>query len=98
EKAPDNYSAYAPDVPGCITTGKTVEETLRLMQEALAAHLQLTREEGYPLPEISANEAHFVLVDVPDNRPEASPTPPVPTAPTIRGNVAAGGRNQARRE
>jgi predicted RNase H-like HicB family nuclease len=50
ERAPNNYSAYVPDVLGCITTGKTVEETKRNMRDALAGHLALMRESGEPLP------------------------------------------------
>ena len=40
EKANNNYSAYAPDLPGCITTGPTVEETLSNMREAIEFHLE----------------------------------------------------------
>ncbi len=50
EKAEHNYGAYAPDVPGCITTGGTLEETLRNMREALTGHLELLRADGDPLP------------------------------------------------
>ena len=35
-----NFSAYCPDVPGCVTTGRTVDETLKHMREALAFHLE----------------------------------------------------------
>ena len=45
-----NFGAYAPDVPGCIVTGKTVEETTRLMTEALGMHIQLLSEMGEPNP------------------------------------------------
>jgi predicted RNase H-like HicB family nuclease len=68
EKSQKNYSAYAPDVPGCIATGKTIEEVLLLMQEALQEHIGLTVEEGYEIPEISAVEAHFVRVDIPEKQ------------------------------
>ncbi len=64
EKAPRNYSAYAPDVPGCIATGKTVEETLQLMQEALQAHLEWMARDGDPMPEISAVDAHVLDIEV----------------------------------
>ena len=53
EKAERNYSAYAPDVPGCIATGATVEETRRKLMEALASHLDLMREAGEPIPQPS---------------------------------------------
>jgi len=39
EKAADNYSAYVPDLPGCIATGVTVEETEQLIREAIGMHL-----------------------------------------------------------
>ena len=48
EKAASNWAAYAPDLPGCITTGATLEETKRNMREALALHLEVMREVGEP--------------------------------------------------
>lgn len=52
EKAPDsNYSAYVPDLPGCITTGQTIEEVERLMQEAIEFHIEGLRDDGLPVPE-----------------------------------------------
>jgi predicted RNase H-like HicB family nuclease len=54
EKAPGNYSAYAPDVPGCVATGDTVEEVMREMREALAFHFDGLREDGLPIPEPSS--------------------------------------------
>lgn len=50
EKAGKNYSAYAPDVPGCISTGKTVEEVKKNMLEALEFHIQGLIEDGLPVP------------------------------------------------
>ncbi len=50
EQAGSNYSAYSPDVPGCIATGATVEETRQHMREAIELHLQGLREDGLPLP------------------------------------------------
>ena len=47
----NNYSAYVPDLPGCITTGKTFEETERNIREAISLYLDTLREEGKPLPE-----------------------------------------------
>jgi predicted RNase H-like HicB family nuclease len=51
EKAESNYSAYVPDLPGCITTGKTLEEIEENMKEAIQFHLDGLREEGLPIPE-----------------------------------------------
>ena len=50
EQAAGNYSAYVPDLPGCVTTGATLEETERNMQEAIAFHLEGMREDGFPIP------------------------------------------------
>ena len=50
EKAGDNYSAYAPDVPGCITVGDTIEETKRNMVEALEFHFEGLIEQGETPP------------------------------------------------
>ena len=51
ERADDNFSAYVPDLPGCITTGKTVQETLRNMKEALTGHIETLAENGEPVPD-----------------------------------------------
>ena len=46
EKAESNYSVYVPDLPGCIATGRTVDETAKLMDGAIRLHLRGTREDG----------------------------------------------------
>jgi len=51
EKAPSNFAAYVPDLPGCIATGATVEETETLLREAIDLHLEGLREDGLPIPE-----------------------------------------------
>ncbi len=50
EKGENNYSAYSPDISGCITTGKTVEKTLENMREALEFHLESMIEDGEEIP------------------------------------------------
>ena len=50
EKAENNYAAYVPDLPGCISTGKTVEETERNIRDAIDFHLEGMREVGEPAP------------------------------------------------
>ena len=64
-KAEHNYSAYSPDVPGCVTTGVTAEETLSFMQEALASHLEITVGYGEAIPEPASVAAVFVSVPEP---------------------------------
>jgi predicted RNase H-like HicB family nuclease len=51
EKAPHNWAAYVPDLPGCITTGRTVEETRQLIAEAIEFHIEGMRRRGEPVPE-----------------------------------------------
>lgn len=53
EKAEDNYSAYCPDLPGCIATGTTVEETTQRMKEAIEFHIEGLEREKMPIPEPS---------------------------------------------
>jgi len=50
ENSGTNYSAYVPDLPGCVATGATVEETERLIREAIELHLEGMREDGTPIP------------------------------------------------
>src|SRR5688572_19762183 len=51
EKAESNYSAYVPDLPGCVATGETLEETRREIREAIEFHIEGMREDGLPVPE-----------------------------------------------
>ena len=51
EKTSTGYSAYVPDLPGCIAAGKTVAETADLMRGAIEMHLEAMREDGDPIPE-----------------------------------------------
>jgi len=51
EQTGTGYSAYSPDVCGCVAVGDTEEETRRNFQEALAEHFQAMREVGEPIPE-----------------------------------------------
>ncbi len=50
EKTATGYSAYVPDLPGCITTGTSLPETKKNMQEAIAGHLSVMQEFGDPIP------------------------------------------------
>ncbi len=51
EKAENNYAAYVPDLPGCVATGETMEETEQQIREAVDLHLRGMREDGLPIPE-----------------------------------------------
>jgi predicted RNase H-like HicB family nuclease len=48
---PSNYSAWSPDLPGCVATGDTLEEVEREMRAAIALHLEGLTEDGEPMPE-----------------------------------------------
>lgn len=50
ERAETGFSAYVPDLPGCIATGATVEETEANIREAIAFHLEGLRDDGLPIP------------------------------------------------
>jgi predicted RNase H-like HicB family nuclease len=51
EQGEHNLSAYVPDLPGCITTGRSVKEIERSIREAIELHLEGLREDGEPIPE-----------------------------------------------
>ncbi len=51
ERAPNNWAAYVPDLPGCMTTGATLEETKENIKEAIQGHIETLLECGDPIPE-----------------------------------------------
>ena len=55
EKSDNNYAAYVPDLPGCVATGETIEETESQIREAIDLHLRGMREDGLPIPEPSSS-------------------------------------------
>lgn len=61
ENAGTNFSAYSPDLPGCVATGGTREETEKNMYEAIQMHLEGLREDGLPIPE-SESFAEYLVV------------------------------------
>jgi predicted RNase H-like HicB family nuclease len=61
EKAQGNYSAYVPDLPGCVATGFTVAEVEAEIREAILFHVEGLREDGLPIP---APESQVEYVDV----------------------------------
>ena len=61
EKAAGNYSAYSPDLPGCVATGKTRDQAARNMHQAIEIHLEGLREDGIPIPK-SHSSAEYVAV------------------------------------
>jgi predicted RNase H-like HicB family nuclease len=61
EKARRNYSAYSPDLPGCVATGKTRQEAEQRMYEAIEMHLQGLIEGGLPIPSSQASAEYIVV-------------------------------------
>ncbi len=61
ERTGTGFSAYSPDVPGCVTTGRTEEETEANMREVIAFHLDGLRREGLPVPRPSARSAYVTI-------------------------------------
>ena len=68
EKAPNNYCAYVPELPVCVSTGRTWEEMQRMIREAMEFHIESIHEDGdpIPMPKMSIEEAleyHRSLID-----------------------------------
>ena len=61
EKSPRNFSAYVPDLPGCVATGATREAVVREIRQAIEFHIDSLREHGEPVPEPQCTAA---VVDV----------------------------------
>lgn len=59
EKGEANYSAFSPDVPGCVATGKSVESTINEMRKALEFHLEGMAESGEPIPKNNGLDAYL---------------------------------------
>ena len=62
ERTLNGYSAYVPDLPGCVAAGDSQGETEKLIREAVAFHLDAMREHGDPIPE---PQTSVRLVEVP---------------------------------
>lgn len=61
ELADGNYSAYVPDLPGCVSTGATVQEVEERIREAIQFHLEGLREDGRPVP-VPSSRVDYVEV------------------------------------
>ena len=71
EKAARNYSAYLPDVPGCISTGKTVAQTLANLREALQMHFDAMVEDGDPIPN-PETLCDYIDVEIPARKKQSA--------------------------
>jgi predicted RNase H-like HicB family nuclease len=61
EKAKRNYSAYSPDLPGCVATGKTRDQATRRMHQAIEMHVRGLREDRIPVPKSSSTAEYIAL-------------------------------------
>ena len=61
EKTKTGYSAYVPDLPGCISTGKTKQIAERMIYEAIQFHLEGLQEDGMPIPEPTSEAENLVF-------------------------------------
>lgn len=58
EPTSTGYSAYSPDIDGCVATGSTEEEVTQNMQEAISFHLEGLKLEGYEIPEPKSSSSY----------------------------------------
>ena len=58
EKSETGFSAYSPDLPGCVSTGTTIEETENNVREAIEFHIEGLRKEGYEIPRPSSRSTY----------------------------------------
>jgi predicted RNase H-like HicB family nuclease len=66
EKAEGNYSAYSPDLPGCIAVGDTIKEVQKNMEEAMRFHIEGMLEDHEPIP-VPQSRVHYVNIAVPNS-------------------------------
>ena len=62
EKAEENYSAYSPDLPGCVATGKTRDQAARNMHAAIELHVRGLAEDNLPIPKAHASAEYVAVV------------------------------------
>ena len=67
EKAPNNWCAFVPDLPGCVSVGDTFEETKQMIREAIEFHIEAYVEDDEALPARTCVDAAVVDVHVPEN-------------------------------
>lgn len=61
EQSETGFSAYSPDLPGCVSTGSTPEETIVNMKEAIEFHIDGLKAEGLPVPEPISRSAYIEI-------------------------------------
>ncbi|MFT5395235.1 MAG: putative RNase H-like HicB family nuclease [Gammaproteobacteria bacterium] len=61
EKSETGYSAYSPDLPGCVSTGSTHEDTEQNMREAISFHIDGLKQEGYAIPKPTSRSSYVEI-------------------------------------
>ena len=61
ETTPSGYSAYVPDLPGCVAAGSSRQEVERLIQSAVRAHVRILKELGQPVPPATTEHGHVAV-------------------------------------
>lgn len=61
EKSDTGYSAYSPDLPGCVSTGSTPEATEKNMQEAIEFHIDGLKQDGYEIPKPTSRSSYVEI-------------------------------------
>ena len=61
ERGPGNWSAYVPDLPGCVSVGNTLEETERNIREAIELHIEVMQDHGEAIPEATTVVKHVAV-------------------------------------
>jgi len=70
EKANNNYSAYSPDLPGCVATGSTREEAEKNIYEAIEMHVQGLLDDNLPIPESESFAEYVAIAEKPSTSSE----------------------------
>jgi predicted RNase H-like HicB family nuclease len=71
EQGKENYSAYVPDIPGCYSTGKTLEELRANMREAILWCLEGMQEDGEPIPKSYSLAEYLDIAEIPEVPPKS---------------------------
>ena len=77
EKAPNNWCAFVPDLPGCVAAADTFEETKEMIREAIEFHIEGYVEDGEAIPAHSCVDAAVVEVKIPEGAKFAEPEYPL---------------------
>lgn len=64
EKTSNNFSAYLPDIPGCVATGATMDEVKFNLRKAMEMHIRGLREDGEPIPRAESKAEYLAVIEM----------------------------------